>query len=203
MRKSTTLAYYWSNLLCTVLSSANVTSNINTDTFNNFKQMLPGEVGDDQDHNRSDEICPRLQQCERCEKDNCEFILITVFESPHFRVVWEVRVACEDVFWIYFCLHSCLQFCGLPDSLHHSRSHNKKHQHPIPFKCCKNSQSTEQCISTALSSYWHDSYVFTETTVQNQVNILCKMSRCLHGQSTQTFFRLFSFLYCQRDHSCK
>ena len=41
MRKSTTLAYYSSNLaVCTVLSSANVTLNINTDTFNNFKQML-------------------------------------------------------------------------------------------------------------------------------------------------------------------
>ena len=118
----------------------------------------------------------------------------------------ESQVACEIYFsgFLFVCLFTLL----FTTYVHHSRSHYKKSisicRYYITFKCCQNSKSTEQCISTALSSYWHDGYVFTERTV----NILCKMSRRLLGQSSQqkNMFQviiILIFLHCQRDHWCK
>lgn len=65
----------------------------------------------------------------------------------------------------------------------------------------QNSYSTEQCVSTALSSYWQDGEVFYRSTVQNHVNILCKLSPWLLGQNTHKTCQviiILIFLHCQK-----
>ncbi len=138
--------------------------------------------------------------------DYCKIIHISVFESSQCGVVWGVRGCMWKVFLFYFCLHSCLQLCGLPANLHHSRSHISICRYLITFKCCQltanpwtmHLNSTQQLLTWWLRFYRK----YCAKPCQHFMQDEPASSWSKYSNMFQVII-IVIFLHCQRDHWCK
>lgn len=106
-----------------------------------------------------------------------------------------------DSFFLFVCLFTPVYSCEACQPTHTTQDHATKRQltictYLIPFKCLTEQIIHKQCITTALSSYWHDGQVFTECTVQN-VNIFMQDEPASSWSKYTNIFQVqVSFWYC-------